>query len=106
MDDNLENDLETGKKKCVEREIGENYRINEILREIFKKEKKVEILKISERKKKEIAYRREFKINKLKLNEPNYLNSHPYWDQPFSPLPLLFRVIEWIFQKRVLRSVE
>ena len=104
MDDNFENDREI-ERRWLEREIGENYRLSETFQEIFKEEKEIERLRIAERERNLKAQSRELSKNKSNFNEPNYLNSHPYWGQPFAPLPFLFRVIEWLSRKKAPKTI-
>lgn len=91
-------------RQWLKREFGENHKLFETLQEKLNEWKEMEMLWNAERQKEieeERRYRTEYHS---KLNEPNYLNSHPYWGQA-DPPPFLAHIAEWVAGKIALRKV-
>ena len=91
-------------RQWLKREFGENHKLFETLQVKLNEWKEMEMLWNAERQKEikeERTYRTEYHS---KLDEPNYLNSHPSWGQA-DPPPFLAHIAEWLAGKIALRKV-
>ncbi len=97
-------DIKIDREWLIE-EFGENHKLSEVLHQKLIERKERELLYLKKRRKEQELKqleRKKFEDYKSKLDEPNYLNSHPWMH--VNPPQILARIAEWIAAKIALKK--